>query len=570
MDSDGTLVQRLLQRKLVQWTAAYVASAAALFGTLQGIGEVFAWPAGLMRAVFYLLLAGLVATVVIAWFHGEKGRQRVSTVEVLLLCATALLGVAGAAHSLRAASADGGREAAAHLIVLPFTNASGLAEQQYLGDGIAEELRQRLGTLADVRIRRGATAGGGAPVTRGSITHVLDGTVQRAGTMLHITARLIDDAGSVIWSDRYDVPTEALLDVEDRIAAGVARVLRPEDARAHTAAARRRTADPVAHDHYLRGEHALKQRTPASVIQAISEYREASAIDPDMTAAIAREAYGYALFLDWGWTYPGLDAAALMRRGTELSDRAVQQDSLSPEAWLARAYMLMLRDPERLRGAPEAFGRAVALDPTNPEAQHQYGQTLMVLGRYAEAKAAYHAALAVEADRPLTVVPLSAIALREGDIRSAQRWSDSAVALAPNAPYPWTSRAQLRLVLGDAAGARADAEQALRIDPSYALPARSALAAALTRLGQQADAEQALTQARAALVQPARPSSTEGYYLAAALLLMGRPAESLDVLAAARPRGAWLWFYFQSPIFDPIRNEPRFQQIIAEADPRTS
>lgn len=258
-----------------------------------------------------------------------------------------------------------------------------------------------------------------------------------------------------------------------------------------------------------------------------------------------------------------------MRRGVELSDRAVAQDSLSAEAWLARAYLIQLDDPQELGRAADAFGRAVALDPTNPEAQHQYGQTLMALGRYAEAKAAYHAALAVEPERPLTLVPLSAIALREGDVSAARRWADSAIALARDAPYAWASRSQLRLGLGDAEGARSDAERALGIDPSYELPAQSALAAALAALGEGEAADAALERARRALVRPESPSTTEAYYLAIALLRMGRRGDALDVIENARPRGGHLWFYLEHPAFDDVRDDPRFRRIVAAADPRT-
>jgi TolB-like protein/tetratricopeptide (TPR) repeat protein len=571
----SSFIDGLRRRKLFQWTAAYLATAAALFGTLESVSDVFDWRPGMMRAVFFMLLGGLCVTIVLAWYHGEKGRQRVSTLEVLLITAALLL--AGGAAGVSLVSAGSSQSPVTpQLLVLPFDDDGG-DDQRYLADGIADELRQRLSSLADVRVTRSSAAatavrdprGGGRPGSRAGadLTHVLDGTVQRDDAGLRITARLTDAAGDVVWRDRYDLAVHQLLDVEDRIAAGVARALYPERDRADVPRGRG-TRDPVAHDHYLRGEHALKQRTPASVIQAISEYRAAAASDPQMTAAIAREAYAYALYVDWGWTYPGLSTEELMRRATSLADRAVQQDSLAAEAWLARAYVLAMRDPQRMRGAPDAFARAVALDPTNPEAQHQYGQTLMVLGRYAEARAAYHAALAVEPERPLTIVPLSAIALREGDRHAAQRWADSAVALAPSAPYAWTSRAQLRLEFGDAAGARADAEQALRIDPSYALPAQSALAGALHVLGDEAGALQALERAHRALVQPDRPSSTEAYYLGAALLLMDRRAEALDIVMAARPRGAWLWFYVEGPTFDALRGEPRFTALISEIEPR--
>ncbi|HZD04848.1 MAG TPA: tetratricopeptide repeat protein [Longimicrobiales bacterium] len=572
-----TVFARLKRRKLVQWTAAYVTAAAALFGTLQSVGEVFAWPAGLLRAVVFLLLAGLLWTVVLAWYHGDRGRQRVTAGEVAFLAIGGLLGVAGAAHSLTAAGTTepGPADAAPSLVVLPFTDTSPGRDQQYLGEGLAEELRRALSRLVGVPVVRGpsdpAKDGSAEGLTSrpGAALNVLDGSVQRVADRVRITARLTDGTGREAWSDRYEVGAAELFAVEDRIAAAVAARVGLRGAASRLAGpARFSTTDPLAHDHYLRGEHALKQRTPASVIQAIAEYRAASALDHGMTVALAREAYAYALFLDWGWTYPGLSPGELLERARELGRQVLARDSLSPEGWLAHAYLLELGGSGGLADAADAFGRAVALDPTNPEAQHQYGQTLMALGRFAEAKAAYHAALAVEPERPLTLVPLAAVALREGDVEGARRWADSAVALARDAPYPWASRSQLRLGLGDTAGARADAEEALRIDPSYELPARSALAAALAALGQETRAQEELARARRAMVHPQRPSTTEAYYLGTALLRMGRRSEALDVVEAARPRSGWLWFYLQSPAFDAVRTDERFRRIVEAADPR--
>ncbi len=564
MDPRG-FFDRLRKRKLVQWTAAYVAGAAALFGTLETIGQVFAWPDGVLRAVFFLLLAGLLATVVLAWFHGEEGRQGMTPVEVLLLGAAGVLGVMGAGYSLvtLGAGVDPEASSASSLVVVPFTDASPDRDQQYLGEGVAEEIRRALSERQGRPVPRGRASDAG-----GGTAHVLEGSVQRVAEQVRVAARLTDRTGAEIWSHRYEVPAGELLEVENRIADAVAgRLGLDGGSEAARPVARDSPPDPTAHDHYLRGEYALKQRTPASVIEAISEYRAASALAPELTSAVAREAYGYGLFLDWGWTYPGLSKAELLRRGLELAGKALEQDSLSSEGWLARAYLLQLGDPRDLAAAAEAFGRAVSLDPTNPEAHHQYGQTLMALGRYAEAKASYHAALAIEPDRAMTLVPLSAIALREGDLRGAERWADSAVALARDAPYPWASRAQFRLGLGQAVEARADAERALQIDPSYELPSRSALAAALTALGSDSLGREELTRARRAMVHPESPSPTEAYYLATALIRMGDRREALDVIEAAEPRSGWLWFYLQSPAFDAVRDDERFRRVIEGADP---
>jgi len=553
------LWDRLKRRKLATWTAAYVTTAAALFGTLETIGDVFAWPDGLLRAVFFLLIAGLAATMTLAWFHGERGRQRVTPGEALLLVGAAALGVGGATSSLSGSRSQVLPAArASTLVVQPFADESPEGDQAYLGLGVSEEIRRALSLREGVPVPR-ASAGTVAGA------HVVQGSVRRIGEVIRVAARLSDETGRDLWSRRFEVPIGELSDVEDQIVEAVA--ARVGGAKSRDAAPAPSFIDPEAHDAYLRAEHALGLRTPASVIQAIGQYRAASARSPRFAAAMAREAYAYGLFIDWGWTYPGLGPEDLLRRGLELDARALELDSLSPEGWLARAYLTQLADPLHPAEALPAYSRAVELDPANPEAQHQYGQTLMSLGRYAEAKSAYYAALAIDPMRPMTLVPLSAIAHREGDEDGARRWADSAVVLAEHAPYPWASRGMLRVGLGEAEGARADAERALAIDPSFELPARSTLASALWTAGDSAGAEKELQRARRALVHPEQPGPTETYYLGAALLRMARPRAALDLIEAARPRSPWLWFYLASPDFDEVRGDHRFRAVMDASYP---
>ncbi|MFQ5890672.1 MAG: hypothetical protein ACE5JR_11550 [Gemmatimonadota bacterium] len=109
------LIERVRRRKLVQWTLAYLGGAWLLLQLLSLLGEQFGWPLSLLRSVTILLAVGLLAVLVAAWYHGEKGRQRVGGVELLML--TGILVIAGAAVALVRGNAgigpaDGTREAA--------------------------------------------------------------------------------------------------------------------------------------------------------------------------------------------------------------------------------------------------------------------------------------------------------------------------------------------------------------------------------------------------------------------------------------------------------------------------
>src|SRR3954471_11760567 len=78
-------LQRLKQRKLVQWTLAYVAAAFALLQGIDIVAQRFGWPEQAMRFVIVALSIGLFVTLVLAWYHGERGAQRVSGAELLII-----------------------------------------------------------------------------------------------------------------------------------------------------------------------------------------------------------------------------------------------------------------------------------------------------------------------------------------------------------------------------------------------------------------------------------------------------------------------------------------------------
>ena len=100
------LFTRIRQRKLVQWVLAYAAGAWVAFEGVGALAETWLWPPVVGQVVFMVLLAGLGVAVILAWFHGEKGHQTVSSVEVVLLLLVTLLGAGGVGLVLTRASAE--------------------------------------------------------------------------------------------------------------------------------------------------------------------------------------------------------------------------------------------------------------------------------------------------------------------------------------------------------------------------------------------------------------------------------------------------------------------------------
>jgi len=507
--------------------------------------------------------------------HHSAGSSRWSRQRIVIaavgLAALALIPYTRNVFRAPVASASGSpRVAVLDLdLVTPDTSAA------FLATGLAEEINVSLLRLEGLRVKsrgvvRAAQASGASdPVQLGralQVDYLLEGVLRRVGPGFKVSIRLTQASdGFQVWSEDFDADAD-LPRLRDRIAREVGSRVGIRLGREATL--RAITNDARAYEHYLRGNYYLARRTPPTVQQAVAQYQAAVARDSTFAAAHARIAYAYALLLDWGWAHNARSPEQLFQDGLGLVQRALEIDSLSADAWMARAYLLATSDPVRMKGAAEAFERAIELDPRNAEAIHQYSQVHEALGNWDAATAGFRRTLALEPDRSLPYVAMASIAWKQGQPLMAQRLYDSALVVDPGASYVLSARALLRLfALNDPEGGLEDAETAVRVSEGYSIPPHSVLAIALARTGSQARAELEVERALSALVDRALPSPTDARFIGSALLAVGRRDDALSLLERARPRGAWLWFYCLSQDFDPIRSDKRFVRIMQEAHP---
>jgi TolB-like protein/Tfp pilus assembly protein PilF len=466
------------------------------------------------------------------------------------------------------------------LAVLYFDNLSPDTAHAYLADGLSEEISSRLARVERLQVKnrhavrqyRGTALSDLADVgKRLGVTYLVDGSVRRAGDRVRASVYLVDArSGFQVWSNDYDHAASDMLSLQADVAHKVAEQIAGKLLSAEAAAlATKPTNSAEAYDCFLRGNYYLTQRSPSTVALAITEYERALRLDPTFTPALARAAYGYALYLEWGWTYPDLPPDSLLGRGTAAAERALALDSTSADAWMAHGYMLANRHPRTLTGVRAAFERAIALDPTNAEAWHQYGSMVAYLGEDSSAFAAYEKAIALEPRRAGTFLLIGALHYQRRSLAEAMSALDSAIALDRFMDLAYAVRALAKSRLGDQAGALDDAQAARRVAerPAYAEATFAVVEAA------RGDSAAARTRARALASVALRQKSVpveEAIFLATALTAVGEHSRAIAVLELARPRGAHLYVDLRYADFDPLRSDPRFQRITAEARPPDS
>ncbi len=458
--------------------------------------------------------------------------------------------------------------------VLYFDNESRDTSDLYLADGLTEEIITRLTGIERLTVRsrhvvrryRGTELGNPATVARAlNVAYLVTGSVRRSGDRIRVNAELIrGSTGAQVWAHPFDQAGADALTIQEtvarEVATGIVGRLLPSE---RGTIAARVTRDPVAYDHFLRGNYLLATREPLSMMHAVQEYEAAAAADPSFTDAIARVGYTYATILD-NEKDVGLMRDVLVARGVAAAERAVGMDSTSSDAWLALAYIREAQYPRPLTGAREAFLRAIALNPRSAEAHHQRADFLARTGDSAGARVENMAALALEPGRGATWIQMMNNEFIAGRYEEALRDADSAQAANVDV-LVWRFLYQ---------GLRSDtAAQRRTLATLHAGAGSTAFLAPLlelylTALPGDTAAARGLRDAALAPVPATVPGvQIAGSYLAILLLKLGDRDGALSRIESVVPRGAVLHWILGARALDPLRGEPRFQRVWRESDP---
>jgi TolB-like protein/tetratricopeptide (TPR) repeat protein len=441
------------------------------------------------RLVGLLLLAGFPIAIGLAWIFdfGADGVRRTEPVQteelvaiataprrqrwpagLLALAATALL-VGGVWFALRgdrterAASVAraGDTDAAPSLAVLPFANLARTADTEPFVDGVHDDLLTQLSKIGSLRVISRTSVQGYRETTKNvreiadelGVGYVLEGGVQRAGDQLRINVQLIDArSDGHVWAETYNrtLSVANVFAIQSEIATAIAGALRtrlsPEVRRSIEA---RPTESLAAYDHYQRGLAYFRRTLIArDVVQAVREFESALSLDTAFAAAWARLAIAR---LTLSWEFGHTHEVARARYAIERAEALAPGESLTH---VARGYYHYYGRRE-YDAALDAFARAEAISPGDPEALLPAGWTLRRPGRFEEALARFEAAHARDPrnwDNVLASLAQTKVVLRRFD--EARQHAELGIAIAPDLAAGYSTLALIELMAaGDTAAA---------------------------------------------------------------------------------------------------------------------
>ena len=449
------------------------------------------------------------------------------------------------------------------LAVLPFVNGSADPENEYLCDGVTDELINALTKVEGLRIasRTSVFALKGKPQDIRAIgallgvSAVLEGTVRKADDRLRITVQLAAaDDGRTLWSERYDRRLDDVFAVHDEIARTIVSTLRTTFLADIADPTPRRYTDNVqAYSLYLKGRFCWNKRSQEGVREAIAYFEQAIDHDPGYALAYSGLSDSYGLQVD----YRGVPVTEGYKLARRYALKALELDDTLPEAHTSLAWVQFAYDWD-WAAAERSYRRALELNPAYATGHHWYSFVLLVTGQADQALVEAHTALELDP---------SSLSIRRGLgwLYYYTRRYEAAVyhlrrAIAMNPTSEDTYRI-LGLVLTQQ-GAYDEAERAFReaitLSPELSY-ATAGVGHVLALRGRRREAEALLAQLEA--------RARDHYVSPVAFCIVHLGLRNTDQVftwleRAYQDRRGWLTYLKVDPMLDVVKDDPRFAEFV--------
>ena len=492
-----------------------------------------------------ILIGGTVLSLALAYFVGDKLwlSQQVATEQPVAAVASTIVPVAAAISEKSIA-------------VLPFTDMSEKKDQEFLADGMAEEILNLLAQVPDLLVpaRTSSFYFKGKPTKIPDIArelgvaHVLEGSVRRAGDHLRVTAQLVRaDNGYHLWSETYDRDLQDVFKVQDDIANEVVQALQIKFTGGELSRRKGGTPNLEAYQSYLQAMSAVNQNSRESLDAADVNLEQAIKLDPGYGMAWNALSTVVSMKTDNVW----LDPTEGWERVRQLAQHALLLSPDLAEAHARLQWVYMSWDWDW--AAAEAEGRlALAIDPMNPVALLAAGRLSATLGRWDDSESQLRAALVRDPLNPYLIWNLGFTQYRAGRFAESEGLYRKLLELEPGFLWTHSYLAKTLLAQGKPEPALAmvqqEADEATRL---WFLPIF------LQADGRQVEADEALQ------AQIAQWADTGAFFVAMTYAYRGDHDRALEWLERAyQQKDASLDEIVGEPLFKNIADDPRYKAFL--------
>ena len=437
--------------------------------------------------------------------------------------------------------------------VMPFVNASGNSEVEYLSDGMTETLIRSLSQLPDLNVKarssvfryKGQAIDAKTIGKELNVQAILNGRVMQRGEQLTLNLELINaQTENVIWTDQYDRKSSDLVLLQQEIARDVSSKLRIKLSGADQQhLAKNYTNDPEAYRLYLQGRFYVNKRVGKLYDRAEDYFKQAIEKDPNFALGYA----GLAEFI----------SERDRPRAKGYIMRALALDNQLADAHATLGYQLML--DYDFAASEREFKRAIDLDSNNARIYQWNGWRLAMLGRYDESRASYERAIEIEPTLVDIRNNLAACLVASGKIDEGIEVIKHSIEMDPTFAWLHSHLSFVYRMKGDRAVSVEERARAADLldQPENAKRLRETFA----RDGWTAYVRELLRQNWGSL-------GTSQTRKASLLSELGEKEEAMASLISAAATGdSWLFSIKYDPAFDPLRSDPRFQELLKKFNP---
>ena len=542
-------------------------------------------PEWVNRMVLVVMVAGFPVAVIAAWGYAKPAagaaqqaadthrarllnrRLNIAIASVLALMAGYYLlyhfwlgkhiaePISEEAHA--SAEAQGSEAVAApvrSIAVMPFVDMSQAGDQQYLGDGIAEELLNLLAQIPELRVaaRTSSFAFKGKPTELTQIAHdlhvahVLEGSVRKSGNKVRITAQLIRaDSGYHLWSETYDRTLGDIFKLQDEISAAVVQALKVKILGAPLPRATPANLD--AYNLYLQGRFAAGLHTKAGFTEGVGYLDQALKLDAGYEPAWTQLSIVYGDMAARGF----MASEQALPRSREAVAKALELNPRSARAHVAMGYLHM-NDDWDWAAADREISQAVELEPGSADVLHAAGSLDLVLGRVGDSVQKLRAALLRDPLRASSYSNLGVAYFADGRLTEAEQAFRKSIELRPLAGYTHNGLGLVLLWRHDLPGALAEMQK--ETDEMWRLEGEALVYTAMRR-NAEADAALAELSAKYQKESPYVVATVYGY--------RGEVAPAFQWLdKALAERDSTLTSIKSDPLFEKVRGDPRYVALL--------